>query len=166
MSTPSTAEALAARAWMDVRKGRIWQGARVPVELALREGALIMRVTTMRIEKRERSALVRLCGDEVLSTLIAKRDEPEVALPLARTRFAYPSMFGAGRTQIRVHAPGRPLAVLTFTDPSELGSPMANPLRFTFRLLREGPRARARRDTWRDAIEAAATPYRSSAVPS
>lgn len=156
-------EAAPARAWMDVRKGRIWTGVRVPVELSLRDDVLLLRVATIRLDKKQRSALVRLCGDDVLSTLIARREEPEIALPLATTRFRYPSFPGLGRTSIGVQAPDRPPLALSFVDPSRTGDPMANPLGFTGRLFTAGPAARRTRDAWKAAIKAAAVPQRGSA---
>lgn len=157
-------QAAPARAWMDVRKGRVWTGVRVPVELSLRDDALVLRVATIRLDKKQRSALVRLCGDDVLSTLIAEREEPEITLSLATARFRYPSFPGLGRTSIGVQAPERPPLALSFVDPSRTGDPMSNPLGFTGRLFTAGPAARRTRDAWKAAIEAAAMPQRGRAA--
>lgn len=147
-------ETVPGRAWMDVRKGRVWTGVRVPVELSLDDHALVLRVATVRLGKKERSALVRLCGDHVLSALIARREEPEIPVPLAGTSFRYPSFPGLGRTSIAIEMEGRPPLALSFVDPGETGEPLTDPRRFTLRLLRAGPAARRVRDSWREAIEA------------
>lgn len=129
---------------------------RVPVRLALRDGSLILAVASLRLAKKERSALVRFCGEGVLSTLIAERREPEISLPLGETRFSYPSVPLLGRTHIRIAAPGRPAAALLFADPKRAGDPMADPFGMTARILRAGPAARRQRDHWKAAIERAA----------
>lgn len=150
------AAAGSALAWLDVRKGRIWTGVKVPVTLSLREGALVLTVTTIRLGKKERSALVRLCGDEVLGTLIARREKPEIVVPLSSARFRYPSFPGLGRTTMTVMQEDRPAIALSFVDPGETGSAMANPFGFTARLFRAGPAARQTRDEWKTRIESAA----------
>lgn len=144
-----------ARAWLDVRKGRVWTGVKVPVELSLREGALLLTVSTIRLGKKERGALVRLCGDDVLGTLIAKREKPELVVPLDGTRFRYPSFPGLGRTSIVVEMDGRPPVALSFVDPDGTGNPLTtNPYKFTVSVFTAGPAARRVRDSWREAIEA------------
>lgn len=149
-------EPASASAWMDVRKGRVWTGARVPVELVLRGDALVLTVATTRLDKRQRSALVRLCGDEVLSTLIARREAPAIAVGLAHARFRYPSFPGLGRTAMTVEQEGRPAVALSFIDPGVTGSAMTNPFGFTGRVFRAGPAARQARDEWKTRIERAA----------
>ncbi|MEX2196668.1 MAG: hypothetical protein WD844_15415 [Thermoleophilaceae bacterium] len=151
---PGVVETQSSRAWMDVRKGWAWQGAKVPVDISLGSGELVMVVGSTQLDKREREALVRLSGDAVLSTLIASREQPEIRVGLADAAFRYPSVFGLGRTTIVVRQDGRPDFALSFVDPAQTGNPLTSPRRFTFRLLRAGPAARRVRDSWKEAVEA------------
>lgn len=137
-------------AWLDVRKGRVWTGARVPGRVRVEGRDLVFAITEHRHEKKERLAISRI-GDERALGRVLSRQPLVLRFPLDEVRLSFPRIPLLGRTLVGIRQEGRPAALITFLDPGST----ADPWSLTARVLRRGTPARRERDALRAEIEAA-----------
>jgi hypothetical protein len=136
-------------AWLDVRRGRIWTGARVPGEVTVGEGELRFTITERRHERKERLAISRWGGERALAQLLA-RDPLVISFPLGEVSLRFPKIPLLGRTLIRVRREGDPDMIITFL---EAGASGASPYALMLGVLSRGSGARRERDAVRREIE-------------
>jgi hypothetical protein len=148
-------------AWLDVRKGRRWVGAKVPGLVTVADGELRFTITERRLGKRERQAIGRLADEHALAQVLA-RDPYVLRIPLSDDVLSFPSVPGLGRSTIRVRMPGHPDLAICFLH---LGDPLSNPFTLLWRAVSAGPGARRRRDALRDEIRRAIAGERSAGKP-
>ena len=148
--TVGAGEPAGRRAWLDVRKGRVWPGARVPGEASVVDGALLFTITERRHERKERLAISRLGPDRLAAAL--GRDALVLRFPLAEADLHFPTVPMLGRSGFRVRMDGLPDVGISFL---ELGDPgRTTPYRLLWRGLSRGREARRKRDALRAEIEA------------
>lgn len=140
------------RAWLDVKKGRRFTGARVPGEVDVVDGELRFTIVERRHGRKERQAVGRLSDEKALARMLGP--EPLVIrIALDRVSLRYPAVPMLGRSVIVVSWEDNPDLVITFLH---LGDPLrTTPYQLLWRALVRGPAARRRRDALRAEIERA-----------
>jgi hypothetical protein len=136
--------------WLDVKKGRRFRSARVPVMLEIADGELRITVTERRLERPERLALGSL-GDDVLGQVLTGRDPCVLRLPLAETRFTFPRWMPR-RSVLIAEREGMPTIGVSFLDLGD--TRRSGPWQLLHRILTRGAEGRRRRDAVRAEIEA------------